>query len=65
MRSIGFRRNLVDEIALKEALDEHIIAGAASDVFQVEPLSKDNPLFWKFNFALWVIELIVVLRDKE
>lgn len=40
------RGGIVDEIALKEALDHHFIAGAASDVFSQEPpLSKDNPLF--------------------
>lgn len=46
------RGQMVDEIALKEVLDEHIIAGAASDVFQVEPLSKDNPLFSCSHFIM-------------
>ncbi len=46
------RGQIVDEIALKEVLDEHIIAGAASDVFQVEPLSKDNPLFSCSHFIM-------------
>lgn len=47
------RGQIVDEMALKEVLDEHIIAGAASDVFKVEPpLSKDNPLFSCSHFIM-------------
>lgn len=39
------RGALVNEEALYQALNERIIAGAAIDVFEVEPVSADNPLF--------------------
>jgi phosphoglycerate dehydrogenase-like enzyme len=37
------RAGLVDETALREALDARAIAGAAMDVFAVEPLPADSP----------------------
>jgi phosphoglycerate dehydrogenase-like enzyme len=37
------RGPLVDEAALVDALDNHRIAGAAIDVFDVEPLPEDHP----------------------
>ncbi len=38
------RGKIVDEYALASALDNHWIAGAAVDVFEQEPMAKDNPL---------------------
>lgn len=43
------RGGIVDEDALFIALDKHIIAGAASDVFTIEP-PKNNPLLALDNF---------------
>ncbi len=43
------RGGLIDEAALKEALDSGHVAGAALDVFETEP-AKDSPLFGTENF---------------
>src|SRR3954464_11725102 len=46
------RGEVVDEMALAEALKEKKIAGAAIDVYQVEPTPKDHPLFALENVVL-------------
>jgi D-3-phosphoglycerate dehydrogenase / 2-oxoglutarate reductase len=43
------RGGLIDEVALKEALDSGQVGGAALDVFAVEP-AKESPLFGTPNF---------------
>lgn len=46
------RGEVVDELALADALQEKRIAGAAIDVFQTEPPMKDHPLFALENVVL-------------
>ena len=46
------RGEVVDEFALADALKEKKIAGAAIDVFTVEPPPKDHPLFGLDNAVL-------------
>jgi D-3-phosphoglycerate dehydrogenase / 2-oxoglutarate reductase len=46
------RGEVVDEIALAEALKEKKIAGAAIDVYATEPPAKDHPLFGCENAVL-------------
>src|SRR3954469_24694844 len=46
------RGEVVDEYALADALKEKKIAGAAIDVYQVEPPPKDHPLFGLENAVL-------------
>ena len=38
------RGGILDEVALAEAVDEGVLAGAALDVFAEEPLPEDSPL---------------------
>ncbi len=46
------RGPVVDEIALIRALKNKTIAGAALDVFEKEPISRDNPLLSMENVVL-------------
>jgi len=46
------RGPIVDELALIEALETHQIAGAALDVFSIEPLSADSGLIAMDNVIL-------------
>ncbi|MFN7342761.1 MAG: NAD(P)-dependent oxidoreductase, partial [bacterium] len=39
------RGGLIDEVALKEAIDSGHIAGCGLDVFENEPPAADHPLF--------------------
>lgn len=43
------RGGTVDETALIQALRDGVIAGAALDVFETEPVSPDNPLLFLDN----------------
>lgn len=46
------RGAVADEHALRDALDGHIIAGAACDVLTVEPMREDDPLIGAENLTL-------------
>src|SRR3954464_8659982 len=46
------RGEVVDEMALADALKEKKVAGAALDVYQQEPPAKDHPLFGLDNVVL-------------
>jgi D-3-phosphoglycerate dehydrogenase / 2-oxoglutarate reductase len=46
------RGEVVDEMAIAEAIKEKKIAGAALDVFQTEPPAKDHPLMGLDNVVL-------------
>ncbi len=46
------RGAVADEYALREALDKHIISGAACDVLTVEPMREDDPLIGADNITL-------------
>jgi D-3-phosphoglycerate dehydrogenase len=46
------RGEVVDEIAVADAIKEKKIAGAALDVYQTEPPAKDHPLFGLENVVL-------------
>jgi len=44
------RGSVVDQFALAEALQAHVIEGAACDVWEREPATPDHPLFECENF---------------
>lgn len=46
------RGAVADEYALREALDKHIIAGAACDVLTIEPMREDDALIGAENLTL-------------
>ena len=46
------RGGIVDELALRDALNQDKIAGAGLDVFEPEPIRKDNPLLSAKNVTL-------------
>ena len=46
------RGAVADERALREALDKHIISGAACDVLTVEPMREDDPFIGAENLTL-------------
>lgn len=46
------RGNIIDEMALRQALDAGKLAGAGIDVFSVEPMKPDNPLLGAKNIFL-------------
>ena len=46
------RGGVIDEQALVKVLQEGVIAGAALDVFEVEPINPDNPLLKIENVVL-------------
>jgi phosphoglycerate dehydrogenase-like enzyme len=46
------RGRLIDELALRRALEAGWIAGAVLDVFTEEPLSEDSPLYGTPNLIL-------------
>jgi phosphoglycerate dehydrogenase-like enzyme len=46
------RGEVIDQVALQEALGEHRIAGAIIDVYSREPISRDSPLLGLDNVLL-------------
>lgn len=53
MRMINCARGgIIDEMALKEAIDEGIVAGAAFDVFEEEPPRPDHPFLGHPNIIV-------------
>jgi D-3-phosphoglycerate dehydrogenase len=46
------RGGIVDEEALANAVEDGILKGAAVDVFEDEPVSRENPLLWVENIIV-------------
>jgi phosphoglycerate dehydrogenase-like enzyme len=44
------RGGVLDQMALASALEEHVIEGAACDVWEQEPPGQEHPLFRQDNF---------------
>jgi phosphoglycerate dehydrogenase-like enzyme len=70
------RGPVVDEAALRQALKEGLIAGAASDVFDIEPLPAGSPLWDTPNLVItphvggasqnvWYAMIDLVFRNLE
>ncbi len=58
------RGGVVDEQALQNALERGVIAGAACDVFEAEPLPADSPL-WKLPSLLITPHVAGVMPDYD
>jgi len=46
------RGGIIDEEALANAVEDGILKGAAVDVFENEPVSRENPLLWTENIIV-------------
>ena len=58
------RGGLVDEKALVEALQNHVIAGAGLDTFEVEPLDPNSPL-WDMPEVICTPHTTPAVQDME
>lgn len=59
------RGGVVDEAALVTALEERRLAGAALDVFAVEPLPQDSPLWRLPNVVISPHTTALSVRENE
>ena len=58
------RGSLIDEPAMIEALENHVIAGAGLDVFEAEPL-QENSLLWDLPNVIITPHMTPMLPDRE